>query len=296
MQTTSTKTKSILLSLLLLTICFFACGCASVNFVTYHNSDGSITECVYLAIDEQALIKHGENLEQISLEIPSDCYLVAKNLLDEYKNKLNEQLRLNLITTEEFTPLYSGIEIIQQDYTNGEYSIGFKYTNSSVYNKYYELLNNKTQTTNTSQTKKLFYTKTYYHGTANYGDYSIFGTIYNYYSNSRFSSISPQENMLTYTYSVTSRRFHSDANKIQADSSGNYLHTWNISPDEPNKQICFYTISANKSMWIIVCSSLSLLTTIFISIIALIKHKQQNPNKPLDNLSNIDNNISTDNL
>ena len=273
-------------------VSFCLCGCAEVNFVTYHNSDGTITEYVYLLIDENALLSHNENPEQIAVEIPADCYSQARTLLEEYQKNLTEQYKNHLLSGDEYSSYYNGVEIVQQNYDAGKYAIGFKYKDSNIYKKYYKLLNNTTFSSSPKEVKKLFYTKTYYYGTANYGDYSIFNTIYNYYTSSRFASISPQEATLTYTYSVTSRRFHSDANTIQVDSNGNYLHTWNISPDEPNKQICFYTVSANKSVWIIICIGVSLLACLTISIVALTKHFVNKKTKSLDKKEFIDNNTN----
>ena len=278
--------------LVLIAVCFCLCGCAEVNFVTYHNDDGSITEYVYLSIDENILISHNENPAQIAIEIPTNCYAQAKQLVQEYQSKLFTQYQQNLISNEEYVLYYNSIEIVQQDYNEGNYAIGLKYKNSKAYKKYYETLNNSTFSSNTKEIKKTFYTKTYYYGSANYGDFSIFNTIYNYYTSSRLASISPQETNLTYTYSVSSRRFHSDADNIQLDTNGNYLHTWNISPTEPSRQICFYTISANRSIWIICCIGLSLLTCIIITIVALIKHFKNKSLKPLDNSEVIDNNIN----
>lgn len=294
MSKSKTKPKIFILTLLLLTVCFCLCGCAQINFVTYHNDDGTIVEYVYLDIDEQRLIEHNENPQQISIEIPSNCYAEAKKLLDNFHLKFSTQYNNKLLSNEEYTTYYNGVEIVQQDYLNGKYAIGFKYKNSEIYKKYYEVLNNSTFNNNPKRVKKLFYTKTYYYGTANYGDYSIFNSIYTYYTNSRFVAISPQEANLTYTYSVSSRRFHSDANKIQLDSNGNYLHTWNISPEEPAKQIHFYTISANKSIWILICIGISLICCLGLGAVGIIKHSKLKQPKTLDNNSIIVNNSNKD--
>ena len=271
------------------------CGCAQANFVTYNNIDGSIDEYILLHIDQQALLDHGYTPEQVMLDIKTNSYAEATSLLNNYQNKLLIELNLGNISSNEYTELFGGVKILEQEWKNGEYVIGFNYSNSTVYKKYYELVNNVSFNTNSpEQVKKLFYTKTYYRGTTNFGDYSIFYRIYNYYTNSQFVNISPQESTLTYSYTVNSRRMHSDANHITLDSNGNYIHTWNVSPDNPSKVITFYTITANRGVWVVTCLGIALSVCITLCTIAIIK-RRKNVNRNIKQLNqNTDTNIDSD--
>lgn len=279
MKIKKSKLHIITLSVLLLLLSCCLCGCATVNFVTYHNIDGSIHEYVHLTIDEQAFSSHGYTTQQISeakTEIANNSYLEASQLLDEYKIKLENEYSSSQLTSDEYTTLFNGITIIEQKWDNtNEYVIGLEFKNSTIYKKYYELLNGIQFTSKGKEVKKTFYTKTYYYGTTNYGDYSIFNRVYNYYANSRFATISPQEANLNYSYSVSSRRFHSDADEINIDANGNYIHTWKVDPNNPAREIYFYTISANRSMWIIVCVGLGLITTLILGIVGIVKTKKR---------------------
>ena len=263
---------------LLISLCLCLCGCAEVNFVTYHNSDGSIQEYVFIAIDEQTLINNGYNPNTVKAQIKSDCYIEASNLLDDYRNKLLLQYQQQQISNSKYTILYDGIKIIEQPWEDNEYVIGLQFDNLTIYKKYYNLLNGSTLGNNSKEVKKLFYTKTYYYGTANYGDYSIFNRIYNYYSSTVFHSISPQQTNLTYSYSVSTRRFHSDADSVNMDTNGNYIHTWKIDPNEPGRKIMFYTISANRGMWIASATAVGLLVCLVIGIIGLIEYLKNKNN------------------
>jgi hypothetical protein len=274
--------------LILLSFCL--CGCAQVNFVTYHNDDGSIYEYVYLTIDEHAIINYGYNLDSVKLDIQTNSHIEANALIEQYRTKLNIEYQSNNITNEDYTDLFNGVTILEQNWNNGEYVIGLNFDNSNIYKKYYELLNGTTFNSNTKKIEKPFYTKTYYYGTTNYGDYSIFNRIYNYYTNTVFATISPQKTSLTYSYSVSTKRFHSDADQINIDSNGNYVHTWNVSPDEPARKIYFYTISANRSMWILTCVGIGFGICLILCAIGLIKYLK-NKNKPKETtLNNIENN------
>ena len=272
---------------MLILLTFLLCGCASVNFVTYHSDDGSIHEYVYITLDKQALLSHGYNVASVQFEIKSNSYQQANALVQQYRNKLEIEYNGNKLTNTEYTELYNGIKIIEQDWENYKYTIGLHFNSSAIYKKYYELLNNVTFNSKPKQVKKLFYTKSYYYGTTNYGDYSIFNTIYNYYNNTMFASISPQETSLTYSYSVSTRRFHSDADKVHMDNNGNYIHTWNVDPNNPARPICFYTITANRSMWILTSVGISIAICLALctaGVISYKKHKHKNDEQ--DNINN----------
>lgn len=291
MKISKIKFNTIALSIMFILICFCLCGCAQVNFVTYHNDDGTIQEYVYLTIDEQALSKHGYNVEASKMEIQSNSHLEAVNLIEAYRSKLVTLYQSQQISSDEYSILYNGVKLIEQKWENNEYIIGLQFDNSSIYQQYYELLNGATFSQNTKQIEKPFYTKTYYYGTTNYGDYTIFNRIYSYYVNSRFNTISPQEAQLTYSYSVSSRRFHSNAEQVSMDSNGNYIHTWDVDPNQPAREIYFYTISANRSAWIIVCVLIGLAICAILCIIAIFKHiKAKNSDSSNDDLEDDVNN------
>ena len=279
----SINLKTIMLTALLLLIVFCLVGCSQVNFVTYHNSDGSINEYVYITLDEQQVTQLGYNVTNVELEIKTNSYSQAQQLVSEYRAKLYEEYLTKKLTNQDYTDYYKGVNIIEQQWQDGKYVIGLKYDNSNCYKKYYNLLNGSTFSSKGKEVKKTFYTKTYYYGTAGYGDYTIFNRIYNYYANTVFASISPQNNKLTYSYAVSSRRMHSDADSVKLDSNGNYIHTWNVSPNEPARKICFYTISANRSVWIIACIAIGLVVTVVLCFIGIFVY---NRNKKLNKETN----------
>ena len=66
-----------LLAIMLVLLSFCLCGCANVNFVTYHNDDGTIDEYVYLTLDEQALINHGYDIDAVKFEIKTSSFKQA---------------------------------------------------------------------------------------------------------------------------------------------------------------------------------------------------------------------------
>lgn len=283
MKIKSINLKTITLLTMLTLLIFCLMGCASVEFATYHNADGSISEYVNITLDETLLHNHGYSIQSVEFEIKTKSHIEANSLLTEYRNKLANEYQENRITNIEYQKLYNGVTLIEIDWNNGQYLIGLNFVDSSTYREYYKLLNNITFSTSSNTVEKLFYTKTYYHGTTNYGDYSIFKRIYNYYSNTIFSQFSTQQTSLTYSYSVSTRRMHSDADSVRIDSQGNYIHSWIVDPVEPAKPIYFYTISANRPVWLITCISTGLLVSVTLCIVGIFKYlKIKNKEKILD--------------
>lgn len=281
------KLKLITLILILPLICFFCVGCSQVDFVTYHNDDGTISEYVYINVDSTELIKYGYNPLKTMADIKDDSNALLSTILNDYNAKLLDELRQKSITAQDYSYYSNGISRLERDWDNGQYIIGLQFQDSKVYKKYYQVLNGQDQAIDTiEETKKTFYTKTYYYGTVGYDDYNLYNTIHQYYIN-YFKNIPQSENSLLYSYQVSSSRFHSNADYVQQDRNGNYIHTWRVNPDETNKEIYFYTIKANRSIWIIVCISISLTLTIILVIISMLKVKA-NKNKPLVDSNNED--------
>lgn len=268
---TKSNFKFITLSIILLLICFTLSGCAQVNFITYLNSNGTINEYVYLVLDSNALMTHGYNPLEVKNSIRLNSQNIANNLLTEYQSKLAAAYSRQEISLQEFNEFNNGVAVIEHNWENDEYIIGLQFENATVYRQYYRLLDSQSSKTSFENSKiieKAFYTKTYYYGSTGYSDYSIFNSIYNYYTQTVFHDISPQEASLNYSYAVNSSRFHSNADSVSMDINGNYLHTWNVNPEE-EREIYFYTITANRSMWIIVCLIIGLTISLILCIIGL---------------------------
>lgn len=288
MKTFKSKLFTIFLAITLLLLPFFTTACNtqnnippnsnSIHLVVYHN-DTTIDEYVQLNISANSINLSGYNIESVKL----NCKQLLNLLITNYHTKLQEQHSQQLLTNDEYTLLYNGITFVGEDISNNEFKTGLQYSNSAVYKKFHELLNNIQFGSTPEQNKKLFYTKTYYRSLTNYGSNTVFTKVLNYCSNTIFRN-TPQEDMsLTYSYSVSSKRYHSDADNISIDNNGNYLHTWSLNYNNPTQKICLYTITANRSAWLIVCiaTTLAISTLLIIAaiIIAIInKNKLKNNN------------------
>ena len=98
MRSLSSKLNKLVFAIVLSLLCVCLCGCAKVDFVTYHNDDGSISEYVYLTINEQTISNGGYDINKVKLDIKTNSHIEANSLILEYRNKVIEQYHNKQIT------------------------------------------------------------------------------------------------------------------------------------------------------------------------------------------------------
>lgn len=280
------KKLSKILIIIILGVCFIFTGCAEISFTTYHNDDGSITEQVVITIDEQELSSYGYNVLQEEQKIFKDVQTRLKNLVSGYKNYLEILYNSHQLTPDNYKTLYTGVVgKMSAEWVNGSLTAQLDYASQTDYQLFYIYLNGETTETGSQEVvKKTFYVKTIYTGTANYGDFALYNEVYASYANSTFARFDPEATTLYYNYAVSSKRIHSDADNIQLDSNGNYIHRWKIDKDEPSRIIHLYVIQARPSYWILLCIGISLV----VCVITAIAFAINKPKKPKQNNEQIE--------
>ena len=98
-----------------------------------------------------------------------------------------------------------------------------------------------------------------------------------------FSNIPNEKTSLYYSYAMDSKRYHSNADSITLDSNGKYIHTWEVHPDELEKQIYFYTIKANRGAWLLACISIGSGISLILCLTGVFKLKQSKKNSDPSN-------------
>ena len=276
--------KLVILFCMLIATCICLAGCANIDFVTYCNSDGSIHEYVHVNLDEETILKHGYSISDVQKEIDANSEQIVASLIQDYNHKLLLSYKDGKISLDEYNSFVNQthdikIAKIKRGWENNSYVIGLSFKNSSIYRKYYQLLNNAEHepSTQSKQIQKLFYTKTYYYGSVGYSDYSLFNQVYNHYA-LMFSNKPNENTTLSYSYAMSSSRYHSNADSIIVDSNGNYIHTWQVQPNELDASIYFYTLKANKSAWILTCIAISTFISSILCLIGIFKLKNRNKN------------------
>lgn len=268
--------RSLALSCMLILICMLFVSCASVNFTTYYNDDGTINEYIHLTLSEEELSAHGYSPDLTRTKIQTSSNSVALKLINDYEQKLLQSYEKNEISLEQYSHFSGAVLKVEQEWQNNTYIIGLQFKDTQTYRKYYQLLNNLPDTTNSTKPikkEKKFYTKTYYYGTVGYNDYNLFNEVYREYS-LMFSNMPNEKATLYYSYVMDGKRYHSNADSVSIDSNGKYIHTWEVQPDDLEKQIYFYTIKANRGAWLITCLAIGLGICLILCLIGILKSRQ----------------------
>lgn len=271
------KTKNLIFLAIALITCFVFTGCSEINFTTYHNDDGSITEQVIISIDEQELASHGYNVLIEEQKIFADVNSRINKLILNYQSYLKSLYYTNKLTADYYKVLYNGVVgKMSPEWTNGNLTAQLDYADQTSYQFFYLYLRDGQVATGTEEVvKTIIYVKTIYTGTANYGDFALYSEVYDAYANSTFARFDAEATSLYYNYSASSKRIHSDADSIYLDENGNYIHRWKIDKDNPSRQIQLYIIQARPYSWILICIGISLTTCLISFIIVIVKqHKK----------------------
>lgn len=265
-------TKIFSIVFLLICVSFLFAGCASINYTTMKYSNGEMVETVDCLLDEEKMETKGYDVEKQKLSIATTAYLALQDKYTKYLADVNIELNKALASKEleRATLLEEMLEsvIVYEPYWEENVlhcEIYFK--SSSAYYLFYGLTE-----PNFKQEKikeNLFTNKIYYKGNLGYSlNHSLYSTIATRLD-MQFMKFSEQDVNLTYSYLAPARRYHSNANYIQATKDG-YLHTW-IVGENIDQEIYFYLTLANRHAWYLLAIVISLFITFILLVIAVIK-------------------------
>jgi len=267
-----TRIKQVLLifMLLIMSVCFCACGEINSSIIT--NSDGSVEEIVVVLLDAEEIEKTKVDINSLRSEIEYD----AKAQAQAMKDRLNYKIQFDLLRTIDketiniLTSYLDGITIKESKAWNetNSYGISVKFKNIDVYKYYYNISEDSNVTM--YEEKHFFYNKVYWYGNTMYLKHKeLYETLKTKYE-TKYPSLINYENVeLTYTYEADLHRLHSDADRIES-YNGKYYHTWIVDEENVDQKIMFYYNIANTYNWIIVSLCATLCVTIIFSIIAII--------------------------
>ena len=276
-----TKLRSILIifMLVIMSVCFCACGQVNSSIIT--NSDGSIEEIVSIQLDVEKVLQAGyTEIQALKDEISLDANVEALKM----KEKLNNKINLHLLqTTDENTiktlnSYIDGISVYESKWKDNKYTIRVVFENVEVYKYYYNISDSSKVIM--YEEEHFLYNKVYWYGNTMYLKHrELYDNLKTKYEDNFPNLINHADAELTYTYCADLRRQHSDADYIEK-IDGKYYHTWLVDKDNTNQQIMFYYNVANTYNWIMVCILITLFITIILLTVVLIK-KFKNKKKNL---------------
>lgn len=279
MNKTKTILKNILIIFLLLIVSVCFCACGEINSSVISQDNGTIEEVVIVKLDLDKILDLGYTTNQI-LKLKEEIQSDAQDQSISMKEKLNNKVALQLTipnlekeTREVLESYYNGITIKESNWNDNQYSIKVVFKNIDVYKYYYNISDdNKVET---KEEKHFFYNKLYWYGNTMYLKHrELYESLKNKYQ-TKYPNLINDDAKLTYTYCADLRRQHSDADYIEK-VDGKYYHTWIVDKENPNQQIMFYYNVANTYNWIIISVIVTLIITIIFSIIVIIKKINKN--------------------
>lgn len=267
--------KKVLLIIMLLIMSVGFCACGELNSSIITNENGSIDEIVTINLDAEKIEELGYSeveIENLKANIRLDALSEADKMKQNLNNKISMQLSMFELTNEAkeiLNSYYNGITVKESNWSDNAYSIKVQFKNIDVYKYYYDIDDNITVTQ--YKEEHFLYNKIYWYGNTMYFKHrELYQNLKTKYEISYPNLIDCENAKLTYTYCVTQRRQHSDANSIQY-SNGKYYHTWEIDKDNPNQKIMFYYNIANAYNWILISLVISLFVAGILTLIVIIK-------------------------
>ncbi len=282
MAKTRFKQVLIIFILIVMSVCFCACG--QVNSSIISNADGGVEEIVSVELDVNEVLQAGYlDIQSLKDEISLDAKTEAVKMKEYLNNKI--QLHLLQVESEEdkktLNSYIDGISVYESKWKDNVYTIRVVFENMDIYKYYYNISDdNKVEM---KEEEHFFYNKVYWYGNTMYLKHrDLFESLKDKYETKYPNLINHTDTELTYTYCADLRRQHSDADFIEK-IDGKYYHTWIVDKDNPNQQIMFYYNVANTYNWIVVSLLITLSLTIIFSIVAIIIQLNNKKQKNINN-------------
>ena len=253
-------------------------GCGSVDYQLVINGNGTITERLYLPVNEQFFLSSGATSTQfinIRKEIMEFCKTECDSQLLTYFQNVDED---NEVENKDAYKNGVGIKY----YYNSEYFvIEYNFISSEIRNYFYNIDEEKNKD-NTKQENGFLINKTIITTKTKFATTSGGELLVKYYTDEFYNIILKNaplvyskipEAQYTYSYVTPQKQLHSDAQSVEYQD-GFYIHTWNISGDDLDKTINFYTISANTPVWYALILSITFVSCGIMFLVYFIKNKK----------------------
>jgi len=276
--------KKIISLILVFTTCIFLLsGCGQINYEMNVKADGTITESVYLPLNEEYFKENGASSEQISLlktQVIKMATNEAKTMINEWHTRVDENEELDELNKD-----YYKNGVTYGIYENTEVILVKLLFNDNIIRK--EFYSIEEDTSETWTEKNFFTTKSLAKKTTNFAKARNGESLVKYYKE-QFDLLLAYtiptmvnkipEPTLVYTYVTSIRRLHSDADSVYTQNGEygtEYCHSWQISEDDLSKTITIYTVTANREIWYVVILGITLMATGVMFIVYFYKKKNK---------------------
>lgn len=240
--------------ILVITFCvFLLTGCANVSYSVLENQDGTIKQAVDITLDQQQLLLAGaDNADYLSIknEVMRVMNTKKQELLDDYFDRLSKNPDL---TPHQKEALKESVQIeISEEINIIRYSMNFE--NIGAYYLFYDYDPTKNDDEEVVEKKEgLFYsryvqkTQTIFSNTQMVQSYVTYAK--NYLQSLGVSPSMIKEPTYSYSYKTLNSKMYSDCDQRTTTEDGGVIHTWNMSADQTQREIMFFTVQPRKVVW-----------------------------------------------
>lgn len=263
--------KKLTVLFMLFFILFSLTGCAEGGYSVNIYSDGRITETFYVDLDQSVLELAGYDYLEVQTLIFNSFSDVRDSLIANFRNSEN-----NLSIMEETAFINSYIR--PPSIENSAIGISFLFPNYDNYKLFYDIQDDGEED-NYVEEDKIFYIKrtTTTQTAFRNGDTSSLATgLLEYFSNPAngnevFTLVDVD---FTYSYTTSSSKVSSNADRIYYTASGLKVHEWNVPADNYSMEIEFYEYRIVALWWYVLGLGLTGLFIVSLLIYNKIKQKQ----------------------
>lgn len=254
-----TKTNKII-SLIMFTFCFLMLtGCASVDYSRFIYPSGEINDRLVVEVDDEAMKFCKVSKQKLFSLIVTD---LENSYIQPIENKITEFVNSAENSFEQKQQLLNGIN------TNIEV-IGDKivcdvtFSNMAVFNLYYHDPDAEENTESEIEFREGAFVNKYVQSSQN--AFAVLQTNYLKTFITKYKSLfnnvyDLKDVKLTQVYASPNTSIHSNANDTEI-SQGIKMHQWEISADNLDFELEFYTVSPHASTWYILALFVSLVVT-----------------------------------
>lgn len=261
-------------------------GCSKVEYSAIEGSDGSVQKIFSISLDTDELINAvGMNLSQIE-NVKNNILLrlinYKNNNLSDFQTRLNNDAYLAQVEKE---TIYNNVSVEAKVDAFNSNEIIYKEKFANVESYYYFInYNPEVDEDNETTLEKSFLvnkycqkTKTIYSlkdAEGNNVTLSFLNEMKNYIISQFGTTVYQSMKMptLSYSYISSNDKMHTDADKVTIRSDGKKMHTWDISTDNLEREIIFYTTVPRREIWYMFAL---LITAIFMVVLAVVFHNKK---------------------
>ncbi len=241
---------------------FVFCGCATTEMVVKENADGSIE--LYTFVDmsltklQEENIITAEDVIKLKSAVETNASEVLARVKAEFRYNISDAYKKNKISSDEKNTLFSSLEIYT-GWDNNVYAVKLIFKSKKaydVYTKFGENVSVKYEVEERFWVTK--YSQKFQNPLGRKREIFLGGSAFEYFvikSNSYMKENFTAEQIsqfpefkMYYTYMSNNKRLHSDAEVVDKSLEGT-VHTWEINKNNYQKEIEFYSLSANKVVW-----------------------------------------------